>query len=70
MISICPQHGGTFEYTYNQRKICNGCGYLELDKDSQWVGTCQCEKSRVREKRRHVTDRACSYKRTGGGLDG
>lgn len=61
---------GIIEYVYNQRKICNGCTYLELDKYKNgnvnpWFGTCRCEKSKVREKRRHVTDRACSWKRLG-----
>lgn len=56
---------GIIEYTYNQQKICNGCKHLQLDKNSQWFGTCRCEGTRVREKRRHVTDRACSWKRLG-----
>lgn len=50
------------EHTYDNRKICNGCAYLKLVEDG-WTGECQCKDSRIRDKRRHVTDRKCTYKR-------
>lgn len=50
------------EYTYDNRKICNGCSFLNLDVDDRMVGTCECKESRVKDRRRLVTDRKCKHK--------
>lgn len=53
------------EHTYDDRKICNNCSYLKLDDDG-WTGLCECKDNRVKDKKRHVTDRKCVYKRLEG----
>lgn len=53
------------EHTYNQhdlRKKCYECAWLRLDNDDEWVGTCLCQQNRVKDKRRHITDKACKFK--------
>jgi hypothetical protein len=51
------------EFTYNNKKICNQCIYLQLDEGSIWEGTCICKTNKVKQRERHVTDKACSYKK-------
>ena len=51
-----------YEFIYNNKKICNQCRYLKLDKDSMWEGFCICTTNKIRDRRRNVTDKCCSSK--------
>jgi hypothetical protein len=53
------------ETTYSQhdlRKKCYNCKWLKLDDNSEWLGTCVCEFNRVKDRRRQITDKSCSWK--------
>lgn len=53
------------EYSYSEYdliKKCYNCDHLKLDS-SRLYGNCMCDKNKIKNRFRCVTDKACSFKR-------
>jgi hypothetical protein len=53
------------EYAYDEHTLrktrCYKCKWLNLDKD-EWMGNCICPHNKVKERRRSITDKKCTWK--------